>query len=171
MNKMNEVVEAIQAIKPGTYQKLGTVTELPVKSEFKRAGIRIEKITERVARFGIDYSNISAVIQERAARKAAGVEPVQRANNNEWLIPNKVSYNTKTGVTCIRAYNAHTSAKPKTKYRIITPEGVIDTDTLSESEKNYVRDSYFSNKTDAHECLSVNIDNVYMLGNMGKSKF
>ena len=56
-----EIISTVTNLRNGTMARINYVTELPMKAEFAKLGYKILKVTETTARFGIKYSNLSAV--------------------------------------------------------------------------------------------------------------
>ena len=86
--------EVVKSIRPGTMARISYKTELPLKAEFRKQGYGLIKVVETTARFGVKYSNLKSVI---AKRSAPDYVPSSKANNNVWLLENKISKNEKNG--------------------------------------------------------------------------
>ena len=150
---MDDVISAVSAIRGGSMARITYYSELPVKAEMKKSGVAIYKVTELTARFGVDYSNIGSVVAMRSANDY--VAPAKKANNSEWVIRNRVSYNTKTGKTSVRFAKMNSGSNKKVVYIMETPNGTsVIGNHIPESIMQNVQDSYWKKNSPAVQNIS-----------------
>ena len=136
--------------------QISYVSELPVKSMYKKAGVKVVKETESTVRFGIKYGNISSV-------KSRDDEPKkERTNNYVTVIPNKLVYNTNTEKYYVCAFPTRKGTHSKSIYKIFVNDVEIFTFNNCDLVKHLVIDSYW--KKDFRETFRVSADNVIKLG-------
>ena len=163
-----QIIEATNSVRNGTIARVTYRTEVPLKAEFKKQGYRLIKITETTARFGVNYGKIASVIARNAERTLE--EAVQRTNNYEWVIKNKVQYNTNTDKEYLVLANFNKGHNTKSKYILEgTFVGTIDMgNTIDSHYTHLVRDSYF-NKSDSYgEIKKIGFDNLIRINNIGQ---
>ena len=146
-----EIANILNTKRNGTWFSIKYNSKPDVKAAFAKMGIKVVKSTETIARTGIKYDNIASVI---ARKKAEGyVAPVVKTNNNEWFIPNKISYNTNSCKYSVRLgyCNGH---KAKVTYRAYDANG-----NEIPFDKEYVVNSYWTKKS-SNEVYNVLVENV-----------
>ena len=154
----SEIINAVSAIKNGCMCRIKYKSDLPIKALYKKQGIAIVKITDVTARTGVAYEHLASVI----ARKSLPdyVTPLSRANNYEWIIPNKVAYNTKTLRYSIRIATVNKHNNRKVKYMLIKENHVVEQiSELTDDIKAYVQDSYW-NRSSAPEIQNISFENI-----------
>lgn len=163
----NNIETKIAKLHGGSFVRVAYKSDLPLKAEYKNKGCIITKVTEKTCRFGVNYFHIETVKQKREKNG----EPKPITNNYEWIIPNRVCYNTKTGKKYIAIANFKNSAI-KTKY-IITDEklNVKTVDKLNDIAKDMVIASYFSDKKEIPEVQKICMDNVLSINHSGRECF
>ena len=125
----------------GRMMRISYVTELPMKAVYKKQGIQIFKEVETTVRTGVAHKNIAKVIAKRNSPDY--VQPKPRENNYEWVIPNVVTKNNKTGKTYLYVAPMTKGNNERVFYTINTPENPLN--VLHE----YVISSYFTEKEPA----------------------
>ena len=80
--------EAIAAIPNGRFFKIGYITELPLKAEFKKIDYKIYKYTSRITRTGVAYNNLKNVKENN--------REWSRSSKSLWKIKNKIKTNIST---------------------------------------------------------------------------
>lgn len=151
--KFDNVKTIMVSKRNGTFFKINYRTEVPVKAEFKKTGINLVKFTEKIVRTGINYNNIQAVINKKSSPDY--VEPSPKQNNKEWLVSNKLFYNTKTEGYYAR-FGICNGSKSKTKYVAYDANG-----NEIEFDKNYARDSYWDKPNkEIPQVFDLKIDNI-----------
>jgi len=150
-----EVINSINSVKKGSFVRFSYKTELPVKAAYKREGYIVEKICEMTSRFGINYSNISSVIERRSDENYT---PSERTNNYEWIIKDVLCHNTNTGKTYLCTYPTKLGTNTKSNFTVSGPDPEADI-------KELVIDSYWKKKA-SPETMRINIDNIISIGGM-----
>lgn len=155
----NELVGVMEAIRPGTMARISYKTELPMKAEFRKQGYGLIKVVETTARFGVKYSNLKSVI---AKRSEPGYVPSSKANNNVWLLENKISRNEKTGKIHVRFVPMPSGANRKSVYVFVDSNGRMFElgHDVPASFKDMVQNSYWDNKSGMPDIQTICVDNV-----------
>lgn len=163
-----QIIESVNQIRNGTIARVTYKSEVPLKAEFKKQGYKLTKITETSARFGVSYGKIASVMARNAEQ--SNEEKTSRTNNYEWVIKNKVKYNTKTDKEYLVLANFNKGHHTKSKYILEgTFVGAIDMgDSIDNHYTHLVIDSYFKNKDYAPEVKTVAFDNIIKINNVGK---
>lgn len=166
-----QIIEATNQVRNGTIARVTYRSDVPLKAEYKKQGYKLTKITETSARFGVDYSRISSVIARRAEQ--ALEEAVKRTNNYEWVIRNKVKFNTKTEKEYLVLANFNKGHHTKTKYILEgTFVGAIDMgDTIEPAYAHLVIDSYYKKSENPGEIRTVAFDNIIRINSVGQRVF
>lgn len=162
--KRETILEIIESIGNGKIFRVGYVTELPVKAEFKKKGYRMLKVTETSCRTGVNYGNIATV----KARKENEETYTPRTNNYEWVIHNKVRHNTRTEkdylyvATLPKGHNTHS-----TYILEGTMVGTIDMgDEIEDAYKHLLIDSYFKRNGLGSEVKNISFENILHINNL-----
>jgi tricorn protease-like protein len=93
------------------------------------------------------------------------VAPAKKENNNEWVIVNRVSYNSKTGKTSVRFVPMTKGSNKKVTYILKSADRtVVLGEYIPETFKSMVQDSYWRNSS-CPVVQSVNINNIIALHN------
>ena len=159
------ILNALNSIHNGSFVRIKYKSDLPLKAASKKSGIVVTKICNTTARFGIDYYNISSVIKRDAER----TEPkVQRTNNQEWIVEDKISYNRNTDKHYLHVFTVKNHSNSDSKYTVKFEDGHIEEmDHLSDAVKEFIIPSYFkSSKPDyvPTEIKKINTDNILEIG-------
>ena len=154
--KLESVMTVLKNKRNGAWFKVNYRSEVPVKAAFKKQGINVVKFTENLVRTGIAYEHINTVIKKKNAPDY--VAPAPRANNKEWVINNKLFYNTKTDTYYARFgfCNGH---KAKVFYKAYNDEG-----KEIAFDKDYAIDSYWNKGSDVPSVFDLKVDNVISIG-------
>ena len=157
----------IAKIHGGSFFRLAYKSDVPLRAEFKKSGCSITKITEKTCRLGVNYSNIAAVISKRETEG----EPTRKVTNNyEWIIPNRIAYNTNTGKKYISIANAKKAAT-RVKYIVTDDKMNVKTiENLGDFEKEMIIGSYFRNG-EVPEVQKICLDNILSINHAGKECF
>ena len=138
----------------------GTLLSIEYKStptltaQAKRDGTKLEKYTKTTARFGVNYSNIKAVKEQRELDKQNGI--VRQQKTIWWnLIDNNTIKVHKENGNKYLTLTTSKLAKPKVKYMLNGKE--ITKDELQKS--GLVVNSYFTEKEPIQQ-YDINIDNI-----------
>lgn len=141
-------------------------SEMPVKAEFKKQGIRIIKVTEATVRFGVDYEHIGTVIERKSDESYT---PAVRENNYEWVVENKICHNSKTDKDYVRFATLNGGAHKKVIYILVDSlEETYDVETLTEEQMNYVQNSYWNRTTP--EVQNISFENIISVGSNNANK-
>lgn len=141
-------------------RRKGTIISLCYKSEpslnatAKKLGIKLEKITQTTARFGVKYGNIKAVKEQREQDKANGIERQAKAVWWTWESENTIKKNINNDNRYL-TLTTRKQARAKVKYLLNGQE--ISKKELR--EKNLVVESYWNKSTDLQQ-YDVNINNI-----------
>ena len=164
---MASIIETIKGVISGRFVRVGSTSQMKIKAAYKNSVTNV-KVTERTVRIGLNYANIAAV----KAMEAQRTEPkAQRTDNNVWEVEGRVAFNTNTGKKSLRVYTVSKHSNTKSRY-IITVDGVVtECDTLPEWAIEYIVPSSLNRNGEMPVCMSLTLDNIYMLGNYGESRF
>lgn len=153
-------MEYLELKKELEQRKRGTIISLCYKSEptlnatAKKLGIKLEKITQTTARFGVNYSNIKAVKEQREQDKANGIERQVKAVWWTWESKNTIKKHINNENRYL-TLTTRKQARAKVKYLLNGQE--ISKKELQ--EKNLVVESYWNKSTDLQQ-YDVNINNI-----------
>ena len=149
--------------KPGVFTNLVYTVDCPVKSEFKKQGVKVRKTVNTVARFKIKYGNIASVKARKEKEAEVGNEPKKpRANNFVSIVENLLYHNTNTDKDYLNVYTIKNN-NTKKLYEVHIPifgENVWNVFSEEEiREKGFLIDSYF-NKSEGGEMFRINAENI-----------
>lgn len=131
------------------YKSIPTLT-----AQAKKSGTKLEKYTKTVARFGVNYSNIKAVKEQRELDKQNGI--VRQQKTIWWnLIDNNTIKEHKESGKKYLTLTTSKIAKPKVKYVLNGKE--ITKEQLQQS--GLVVNSYFAEKEQLQQ-YDIAIDNI-----------
>lgn len=156
-------------IKPGTITRVGYRTFLPVKAAYKKQGVEVMKVVETSVRLGVSYSKIASVIARRAEEGLK--EAIERTNNYEWVLANKVCFNSKTSKYYLYAASLNGGHNTHAHYYVKHADGRIDSLTAQEFKSSpyaeeYIIASYFKGSGSAPEVRNIAFDNIFRIGNV-----
>lgn len=155
--KTENIVKQIEDIPKGRFFRMKYLTKLPVKAEYSKQGVVILKIVETTARTGVAYNKIKSVIE-----KMTGKTKEEKENNWEWIVHNKIKYNTNTkksyfviapikkGSNTDRIY----ILSERNNVRVVTEDEIRD----------YVNDSYWIDK-EKPAVQNITLENVLTIWN------
>lgn len=156
--KRDFIIDSIKAIKPGCLFRITYKSEIPVKAEFKNNGIRLIKITETTVRTGVAYRNLKSVMATEATSSTE-----HKKSNFEWVVTNRVSYNSNTDKMYARIATIKNGNNAHHKY-IVECNGICEeVDSLNEAQRNFVVNSYW-NKHETPSVQNVSLDNILSIG-------
>lgn len=150
---LNNIIKAITNIKKGTFIRVRYMTNVPVKSKYKKQGVIITKIGCMTTRFGIHYPNIKSVQDKKYVHN----------DNLEWIIKDIIQHNKNNNKDYLCTYPTEKGRNSKFKYIITTPNMTVYSDTLKDVSE-YVLPSYFNKKGNTVTMMKINIDNVLQIG-------
>ena len=169
--KKELIISEAEKIKNGTFTRLCYKSELSVKAAFKKQGWKVTKITQTSARLGVCYGNIASVIARKAEESL--VEAVQRTNNFEWVIKDKVCYNSNTDKLYLFVARISKGHNTKSFYIVentITGETHI-VDKLTEDGEfgELMIPSFWNKGSNFTEVQRIAFENVYRIGSVGEN--
>lgn len=155
---LTEAIRTFNKIKHGVYTRLIYSTNVPIKSKYQN-NLVITKYCSTIARFGINYGNLSSV----RAKDETHV-PVKKSNK-EWILKNIIEYNKNTDKFYLNVYTAKNNFKPRYFY-LVSGMGVANKMVKDLNEyKEYIQDSYLNKKCSSFEGFyKINLDNVHRIG-------
>ena len=162
-----DILNEAAKVKPGTITRVGYRTFLPVRAAYKKQGVEIMKVVETSIRLGVSYSKIATVIARRAEESMK--EAVARTNNYEWILDNKVCYNTNTGKYYLYAASLNGGHHTKTSYMVKHASGVIESMTSEEFKNSsyadeYIIPSYWKGNGEVPEIRNISFENIFRIG-------
>lgn len=153
----------------GRIIRIGYSKELGMLKKFADQGFRAYKLTETSVRLGVAYGNIKAVIARKAEE---GDKPkVERANNYEWIIRNKVKLNSNTGKSYLQVATLNKGHNTKSQYMVYNPETqewiIMTKAEWEESEYFAMADAKSRKSSDSRpDIYTITIGNIYKLGDL-----
>lgn len=152
--KYEELKKELAKRRKGTLLSIEYKSTPTLTAQAKRDGTQLEKITKTVARFGVNYSNIKAVKEQRELDKQNGI--VRQEKTIWWnLLDNNTIKEHKTNGNKYLTLTTSKIARPKTKYLLNGKE--ITKEQLQQS--GLVINSYFAEKEPIQQ-YDINIDNI-----------
>lgn len=161
--KLDIITEAVNKVKNGTCVRIGYTSQVPVKAKFKDS-ISIKKMVATTVRLGVGYGNIKTVKERQAANAAKSA----RMNNYSWVVKNKIKYNSSKDSFYLSVVTFPKGDHTKSVYEVCKDGNYsyfYSKDELKKYVGDYINDSYF-NKKSKTETYSINIDNVYRVGDV-----
>ena len=145
---MKTIREIIENIPAGRFFRISYRSELPLKAEYKKQGVKIVKYTTTTTRTGVQYSHIKGVVPS---------ENSKYTSYYAWIVRNKIKRNINSGKDYVQLAPIWKGSNKKTSLYLTNSNG---TRKISDDEiKEYVIPSYFS-KGEAPKVISVSLDNV-----------
>jgi hypothetical protein len=152
-----EIMSTINGIPAGRFFRVKYTSELPVKASYKKMGITVHKIVEATVRTGVPYENIKAVREYKATHEPKIITP--RANNWEWVSPNRIKHNTNTGSTCAVFATVPNGGNKRCSY-IVTKDGYTAVVSQEELDRDLIIDSYWSRGDSLDVIRTVSLGNI-----------
>lgn len=161
-----EIFKATESIKGGRIARITYKTEVPLKAAYKKQGYKITKIVETSVRFGVNYNNIASVIQRRENEEKV---TSNRANNYEWIVDNRIKYNTNTEKEYLVVASLNHGHNTKVKYIMdrCEEDGVDLGSNLNEIVSEYVQNHYMNRAANIAEVRTIALDNILCINNTG----
>lgn len=151
--KTEEIMSRIEELPNGRFFRMKYLTKLPVKAEFEKEGTVVMKVVETTCRTGVAYNKLAAVI----AKVTKKIPAADKENNWEWILPNKVKFNTNTKKSYFVIAPIKKGANTNKTY-ILSQRDVLR--IVGEEEiKEFVRDSYWTEK-EMPNVMNITLDNV-----------
>lgn len=163
------VINTIKKIGNGKIFSIGYRSEVPIKAEYKKDGLRITKFTEKCVRSGVNYNKITKVILKLAKKDCPEYTPHVSLIYN-WVVKNKVKYNSGTGKLYLYFATLSKGSNTRTRYIIDWPSKgifVTATDIKDSPYKNCILNSYLT-KTENNIPVvqTVSFENIYKINNI-----
>lgn len=136
--KLNDWINIIKQIPSGRFFRLTYMTEMRVKPEYKKEAIKIYKITTTTTRTGIHYGHIKGV----ESKYPEGEYTPKKPTSWEWILKNKLKYNSNTKKHYLQVAPIHKGSNTKTSYMIIKNGKAILTENKNNIEDYIVERSY-----------------------------
>jgi hypothetical protein len=162
------VINVVNNIESGRFFRICYESEVPLNAATKKQkNVHISKVVETTARTGVEYNNIERVI-ERKETKSDDAPVRAWTNNYEWVIPNKVKYNSNTKKNYLQIAPITKGGNTKVKYVISTDGNDIEVDpsNFESVAKDYVIPSYFNKRGDVPEVMTINCENIVRIDNV-----
>lgn len=161
----NDIIREASATPNGRFIRVGYCKELKLLKGWPEKGIRAYKLTETTVRLGVAYANIAAV---KARKEAEEDKPkVQRANNWEWIIPNKVKANSNTGKTYLQVATVEGGHNTHSQFLVYDPHigWTLFEKPEWELSEYYLMTDKKSRESSSHpDIYTITFDNIYKLG-------
>jgi hypothetical protein len=154
--KPEKILEAIKAIPGGRFFRVRYMTKVKMNAESVKNGITVIKIVDTTTRTGVKYKNIAGVVLNEYPDSY-----VPKVSNWEWVIPQRVKHNSKTGKDYLviapiaKGHNTHVS------YVLTDGDGNSRVITKEEA-KEYSVASYWKDG-DKPAIMNVTLENVLMV--------
>ena len=145
--------EAIAAIPNGRFFKIGYITELPLKAEFKRADYKIYKYTSRITRTGVAYNKLKDVKENN--------KEWSRPAKSSWKIKNKIKTNISTGKDYIIIAPMNSGEHKYVHYKITKGNWWVARNRLEDEFKDMVISSYFTKSNGS--VRNIDLDNIIFI--------
>ena len=145
--------EAIAAIPNGRFFKIGYITELPLKAEFKKADYKIYKYTSRVTRTGVAYNKLKNVKENN--------KEWSRPAKSSWKIKNKIKTNISTGKDYIIIAPMNSGENKSVNYKITQGKWWVARNKLQGEFKDMVIPSYFTKSNGS--VRNIDLDNIIFI--------
>lgn len=161
----NDIIREATNTPNGRFVRMGYSKELKLTKGWAEKGIRVYKLTETTVRLGVAYNNIASV---KARKAAEGDKPkAERANNWEWVISNKVKFNSNTGKTYLQV--ATVAGGHNTHNQFLVYDPLMGWQLFEKMEwecsEYYLMTDVKSRTSSSHpEIYTVTFDNIYKLG-------
>lgn len=157
-----QIINEIKKIHGGTLFRLGYITEVPIKAEFKDV-ISITKVTETTVRTGVNYSHIKTVKERLSNRESS--EP--KTNNFTWVIKNKIRHNSNTDKDYLWCAHFNKGNHSNSYYIYSNKETNLMCDGSNIEEfKEYIRPSYFTKQSSDKSVFNIALENIFRVRNV-----
>lgn len=165
----DEVVNIVSTIKNGTMARLKYKTELPLKAEFAKLGYKMYKIVETTVRFGVNYANISSVIEKKnlSSNEDKDKVRIKRHSNTDWVIKNKILHNNNTNKDYLVFAPMKKGANNKYNFVLVDSTNhqfSFNYWILPEDFKQMVQQNYWTSHRDFHDIKNISMENVIWVG-------
>lgn len=154
--KTDKLIEAIKAIPGGRFFRVRYMTKVKMNAESVKNGITIMKIVDTTTRTGVKYKNIAGVVLNEYPDSY-----VPKVSNWEWVIPQRVKHNSKTGKDYLVIAPIAKGHNTRVSYVLTDGEGNSRIITKEEAME-YSIPSYWKDG-DKPAIMNVTLENVLMV--------
>lgn len=144
------IARKLCTIPAGRFFRLRYASSVKLAAEYKRQGYTLQKVTDTTARTGVYYPNIKGV-----ALKDGGCTG---NSNEEWVVPNYIKRNTKTGKNYAVIAPISKGNNSKSTFILTDPHGNTKTITRDEA-RQYAVPSYW-NRDNKPAVMTIELGNV-----------
>lgn len=169
-----EIINTLDTIKNGRLARICYETEVPVKAEYRKAGIKVLKTVEKTVRIGIYYGSIASV-KAKALEVAQEVLPSKKKENPfEWVIKNRIRKHKVNGTEYLQIARLKDGANKKEKFKVIIGADTVyvkDRETFeSYNFDEYVLPSHwnYDNTKAPSEVQYISLDNIVHINHNGE---
>lgn len=155
--KQKELMNILSSKKRGQLIRIQYQTFPKLTAEAERMKVRVVKFTETTVRWGINYSNIAAVIaeKERKAKQVSFYKPWWH-----WAVPNVIQQHNSKPSKYFAVYTIPQNANVKVDYFIIYNNGCCEQVSKQDLQnRKLVQDSYWAPK-EAPIMYSISLENI-----------
>lgn len=154
--KTEKLLEAIKAIPGGRFFRVRYMTKVKMTAESIKNGVTIMKIVDTTTRTGVRYNKIAGVVLNEYPDSY-----VPKVSNWEWVIPQRVKHNSKTGKDYLVIAPIAKGHNTVVSYILTDGEGNSRVITKEEA-KEYSVPSYWKDG-DKPAIMNVTLENVLMV--------
>lgn len=162
------IINTVKKIGNGKIFNIGYRSEVPIKYEYKKQGLRITKFTEKCVRSGVNYSKIKEVILKLSNKEYPKYK--SELNNYTWIVKNKVKYNSNTNKKYLYFATLNKGSNTHTRYIIDWPSKgifVTATDIKDSPYRNCILNSYINKKDITIPVVqNISFENIYKINNI-----
>lgn len=166
--KLEDVVKEVTNIPNGQIFRLSYCKPVPLLKKMDDGSTKIFKVTSLSCRTGVAYSEIAHVKELNESR----TEPKrQYTNNYEYLVENKIKYNTKTQKHYLQIATLNEGHNTKTEYIVIKNGEVnhYNKEKFWDSFSDIITSADRKPKTDSNvqiDVMTINCDNITQVNNL-----
>lgn len=154
--KTEKLLEAIKAIPGGRFFRVRYMTKVKMTAESIKNGVTIMKIVDTTTRTGVRYNKIAGVVLNEYPDSY-----VPKVSNWEWIIPQRVKHNSKTGKDYLVIAPIAKGHNTVVSYILTDGDGNSRVITKEEA-KEYSVPSYWKDG-DKPAIMNVTLENVLMV--------
>lgn len=153
--KTEQIIKKIKDIPGGRFFRVRYISKVKMTADALKNGITIFKIVDTTTRTGVKYKNIEGV---KPNDYPDTYEP--KKTNWEWIVPNRIKHNTKTGKDYLVIAPIGEGAHTTCTYIFTDNEG--NTRTIDKEEvREYAVASYWKDEKPA--IMNVTLENVLLV--------
>lgn len=166
--KLEEVIKEVTNIPNGQIFRLAYCKSIPLLKKMDDGTTKIFKITSMFCRTGVAYNEIAHVKELNESR----TEPKrQYTNNYEYLVKNKIKYNTKTQKHYLQVATLNEGHNTKTEYVVIKGNEInhYNKESFWENFSDIITAADRKPKTESDtqiDVMTINCDNIIQVNNL-----